>query len=118
MLVDNIAAASISIILAYAFGGAYFAPHSSGSPDLAPEPIGNAAVGYWWFVILVFTVAADQLLVAGGKALRLTPDALSVVNAALLVLGGDRALAAGSCRRDRPVAHREEDDVAGERDQP
>ena len=87
VLTTNLAIAAALMIAGYAFGNAYFSPRSR---DLRISGLrdGRAAAAYSWYILLVIVVAADQLLVAAGKDLRLSTDALSVINAALLVVGG------------------------------
>ena len=87
LLTKNVAAAAASLIVAYAFGSTFFAPRAAGL-RVSRLSDWRATRGYRWYVLLAFVVALDQLLVAAGKDLRLTIDALSVVNAILLVLGG------------------------------
>ena len=87
VLTVNVAIAAFCLIAAYAFGGAFFGPRSRGL-RVSGLSDWRATSGYRWYVLLAFVLAADQLLVAAGKDLRLTVDALSVINAVLLVLGG------------------------------
>lgn len=87
ILLENATIAAAFLIAAYAFGGAFFAPLSSGL-RVSGLSDWRATSGYRWYVILALVAALDQLLVAAGREQRLTIEALSVLNAILLILGG------------------------------
>ena len=87
VLIFNGTIAAACLIAAYAFGGAFFAAQSSGLriSGLTDE---QARHGYRWYLLLTFVVVLDQFLVAAGHELRLTIEAMSVLNAAFTTLGG------------------------------
>ncbi|MEM1163572.1 MAG: DUF3772 domain-containing protein, partial [Pseudomonadota bacterium] len=79
---------SLSIAIgAYALSAAYFAPSA---PALRISTLGDdkARRAHRWVSALAAIVVLDRLLVGSGNANRLTIDALALVNAVLLVLGG------------------------------
>lgn len=87
IFLTNATIAAAFLIVAYAFGGAFFAPRSRGL-RVSGLSDWRASSGYRWYVTLAFVAALDQLLVAAGSELRLTIEALAVLNAGLLIVGG------------------------------
>jgi small-conductance mechanosensitive channel len=75
------------VIAAYALGGAFFAP---GAPSLRLSRLDDfsAAHAHHWLIALATVVGLDRALVATGQDLGMDIEGLTLVNNALLVLGG------------------------------
>ncbi|MEM9062733.1 MAG: mechanosensitive ion channel domain-containing protein [Pseudomonadota bacterium] len=75
------------VIFSYAMSAAYFAP---GAPEVRISTLDSSCSSraHRWFVILAGVVAFDALLIEGGVGINLSVDALAVLNAGLLILGG------------------------------
>ncbi len=106
-LTVNLGIASTILIAAYAFGSAYFSPMSR-ALRISDMDDSQASRAYRWYMILAGIAAIDQFVVAPGRDLRLAVEALSVMNAILLVIGGYalwrfvRAFAKSQQGTDRP----------------
>ena len=78
---------AVVVIATYAMSGAYFAPGSSALriSSLEDRP---AARAHRWLIIIAFVIALDRVFVGGGREIGLSIDALGVLNAGLLIIGG------------------------------
>ena len=72
---------------AYVLSLAFFAPNAA---RLRLSSLDDAGAGraHWWLVALAAVVALDRALVVSGQHVGLAVEALSLLNAVLLVLGG------------------------------
>jgi small-conductance mechanosensitive channel len=86
-LVRGLAWTALVVIGAYGLGGAFYAPHA---PALRFSRLSEAEAiaAHRWLMALAAVVGLDRVLVIQGDALGLAIEALSLVNAVLLVLGG------------------------------
>ncbi|MEM7189304.1 MAG: mechanosensitive ion channel domain-containing protein [Pseudomonadota bacterium] len=87
LLLDSIAEAFGIAIGAYALSASYFAPNAH-ELRISTLPEEKAARAHRWVSALALVAVLDRLLIVSGSDIRLTLDALSVINAILLVLGG------------------------------
>lgn len=82
------AAWAVAIVIgAYALGGAWYSPHT---PELRLSrlPEVEARAAHRWLMALATVVGLDRMLVQKGEEIGLSIEALALLNAALLVLGG------------------------------
>jgi small-conductance mechanosensitive channel len=86
-LVRGLARTLMVVIGAYALGGAFYAPHTP-HLRLSALPEDAAAAAHRWMMALAAIVGLDRVLVGQGEELGLAIEAQSLLNAALLVLGG------------------------------
>jgi len=75
------------VIGAYALGGAFYSPHAP-QLRLSALPEAGAVAAHRWLMALAAIVGLDRVLVVRGEALGLAIEALSLLNAGLLILGG------------------------------
>lgn len=75
------------VIGAYALGGAFYSPHTP-QLRLSALPEASAVAAHRWLMALAAIVGLDRVLVVRGEALGLAIEALSLLNAGLLILGG------------------------------
>ncbi len=81
------ARAAALVIAANALGGAFFAPRASGL-RLSRLDDFSAVRAHRWLIALATVVGLDRTLVATGQDLGMAIEGLSLLNNALLVLGG------------------------------
>ncbi|MGD1926968.1 MAG: DUF3772 domain-containing protein [Paracoccaceae bacterium] len=86
-LLGAVTQATLIVIGAYALSAAYFAP---GAPKVRISTLDSACASraHRWLIVLAGVVAFDAIMIEGGNAINLSVDALSVLNAGLLLLGG------------------------------
>ena len=79
--------AALVVIGAFALGGAYFSPSY---PKIRISTLDDADAwrAFRWLTIIAIVVGLDEALVVSGERAGLNVDALSILNAGLLVLGG------------------------------
>lgn len=120
-LLDGITLASLILIGAYALSAAFYAPHTP-QLRLSRLPGSEARPAYRWLMSLASIVAIDRIAVVQGEAVGLTVEALTVLNATLLVFGGVAIWAfarylrpAADAIADLPQADDDEDGVQAPR---
>ncbi|MEM7213605.1 MAG: DUF3772 domain-containing protein, partial [Pseudomonadota bacterium] len=86
-LLEGILQGATIVIAAYALSGAYFAP---GARHLRLSTLDDqqATRSHRWLMAIALVIALDRVLVLGGREIGFSIDALAVLNAGLLVLGG------------------------------
>lgn len=75
------------VIGAYALGGAWYSPHAP-ALRLSKLPEDEARAAHRWLMAIAAVVGLDRMLVQKGEVIGLSIEALALMNAALLVLGG------------------------------
>jgi small-conductance mechanosensitive channel len=87
MLLRGLAWTALVMIGAYGLGGAFYSPQA---PALRLSQLSEdeAVAAHNWLIALAAVVGLDRLLVVQGETLGLSIEALTLLNVALLALGG------------------------------
>lgn len=83
----GLAIGALTVIGAFALGGAFFSPDHA-VIRLSRLDDHDARRAFRWMIVLAIVVGLDQVLVLSGEIAGLSVDALSMLNAGVLILGG------------------------------
>ena len=114
LYVRALGGAALIFVGAYALSAAFFSP---GAPSLRLSRLddGPASTAHAWLLVLAAVVGLDHVLIDAGEQAGMTTDALALLNAPLLILGGlalwrfVRAVHLGDVATEEAVAPASED---------
>ncbi|MGF1501977.1 MAG: DUF3772 domain-containing protein [Paracoccaceae bacterium] len=86
-VIIGLGTAAAAVIGAYALGGAYFAP-TSRTLRLAALDDADALAAHRWIMLLAAVVGFDRAFIHVGQQLGLAIEGLTLLNAALMTVGG------------------------------